>query len=137
SLAEEMDATLARELAAARIPDDMLSYVAAGDATWEAGRAAYDYGRQHEGDFRIPVAEAELLAPLQPEVLICGRANFYDHLDETKRGKPDEVEFFLKSTSAIIGPGHPVYYDPKLSKKYDYEVELGIIIGEAGRNIPV
>ncbi|MFQ5859841.1 MAG: fumarylacetoacetate hydrolase family protein, partial [Anaerolineae bacterium] len=135
SWAAEMDVTLARELAAARLPDDMVGYLEAGEPTWQAGQQAYEYGRRHDGPFRHPWPECRLLAPIQPRVLIMGGANFYDHLDETRRGKPSEVEFFLKSTSAVIGPGEPVYYDPQLSQKYDYEVELGIVIGRAGRNI--
>lgn len=136
-LAETMDTTVGRELAAARIPDDAVTYIRGNEPTWSAGREAFEYGLAHEGPFRHPRMRCRLLLPIWPRVLIMGGANFYDHLDETKRGKPDEVEFFLKSTSAVIGPNEPVFHDPKLSQKYDYEVELGIVIGRAGRNIPL
>ena len=46
--------------------------------------------------------DVELTAPLIPRTIICGGANFHDHLDETNRSKPDEVEFFLKSPLCVV-----------------------------------
>ena len=35
----------------------------------------------------------------------------------------------------MVGPTATVRYDPKVSDLYDYEVELGVVIGKAGRDI--
>lgn len=45
--------------------------------------------------------------------------------------------FFIKPTTAFIGPTDPIEYDPGLTSKLDYEVELGVVIGLTGRDIPV
>lgn len=128
---------LAAELARARLPLRMVDYLQAGSHTWSAGQQAFTFGVANDGPWRLPHSAARLLAPLQPPVLIMGGANFYDHLDETQRGKPDEVEFFLKATAGIIGPGQPAAYDPQLSRKWDYEVEIGIVIGKPAFRVAV
>ncbi len=83
------------------------------------------------------LSELTLAPPFMPRIIICGGANFADHLDETHRAKPDHVEFFLKSPTSIIGAGQDVRMDPALSQKYDYEVELAVIIGRTARDVPI
>jgi acylpyruvate hydrolase len=83
-----------------------------------------------------PLVDLTLAPPFQPRIIICGGANFADHLDETHRAKPDHVEFFLKSPTGVIGAGRDVRMDPRLSHKYDYEVELGVVIGRTARDVP-
>ena len=107
-------------------------YIAGGPQLWNSAREVL---RQADGA-ALPWDESDLLAPLHPGAIICGGANFHDHLRETGRAKPDRVEFFFKSPTTVIGPRDDVRMDPRLSAKYDYEVELGIIIGRAARNVP-
>jgi 2-keto-4-pentenoate hydratase/2-oxohepta-3-ene-1,7-dioic acid hydratase in catechol pathway len=73
--------------------------------------------------------------PFVPRTIICGGANFADHLDETHRSKPTHVEFFLKSPTGVIAHGEPVRMDQRLSGKYDYEVELAVVIGREARRV--
>ena len=47
---------------------------------------------------------------------------------------PSEPIIFMKPTSAIIGPNDDVYLPPT-SKKGDWEVELGIVIGKECRYV--
>lgn len=49
---------------------------------------------------------------------------------------PDYPQFFTKPPTAVIGPGAPFYHDPNVTKRLDYEVELALVIGTAGRDIP-
>ena len=44
--------------------------------------------------------------------------------------------FFTKPPTAVIGPGAAVPIFPHLSTQIDYEVELAVVIGTAGRDIP-
>jgi 2-keto-4-pentenoate hydratase/2-oxohepta-3-ene-1,7-dioic acid hydratase in catechol pathway len=44
--------------------------------------------------------------------------------------------FFTKPPTAIRGPGDEVPIFPHVSTKVDYEVELAVVIGKAGRDIP-
>ena len=61
---------------------------------------------------------------------ICIGLNYADHAAETGAQVPAEPVVFMKATSAIIGPNDDVVI-PRGSKKTDWEVELGIVIGSA------
>lgn len=130
---------LAENLAAARIPEDgMVELIEGGDKALLAAKDAYQFIKDNASDISSKlISEVKLKAPIVPPTIICGGANFHDHLDETRREKPNEVEFFLKSAHAVIGPDEKVQYNTKITHKYDYEVELGIIIGKEARNVPV
>jgi len=60
---------------------------------------------------------------------ICIGLNYADHAAETGAAIPEEPIIFLKATSAICGPNDKVL-KPRGSTKLDWEVELGIVIGE-------
>jgi len=66
---------------------------------------------------------------------MCIGLNYSDHAAETGAQVPPEPVLFLKATSAISGPYDDVRI-PRGSKKTDWEVELGVVIGKAGRYIP-
>ncbi len=55
--------------------------------------------------------------------------NFTDHAAESNLPIPSEPVVFMKATSCIQGPNDPVVI-PRGSKKTDWEVELGIVIGK-------
>jgi 2-keto-4-pentenoate hydratase/2-oxohepta-3-ene-1,7-dioic acid hydratase in catechol pathway len=59
---------------------------------------------------------------------ICIGLNYSDHAAETGNPAPAEPVIFMKATSAIIGPNDNVVI-PRHSKKTDWEVELGVVIG--------
>src|SRR5271170_2014926 len=59
---------------------------------------------------------------------ICIGLNYSDHAAETGNPAPAEPVVFMKATSAICGPNDNVVI-PRNSKKADWEVELGVIIG--------
>lgn len=75
-------------------------------------------------------------AVLRPPVVLCAGQNYRDHLAEKAPVLVSEPEFFLKAGQTIAAPGEPCTHDPKVTKKLDYETELGIVIGRAGRHIP-
>jgi len=54
--------------------------------------------------------------------------NYADHVAETKSTTPSEPVFFTKAISSLNGPDDAIQL-PKGSKKTDWEVELGVIIG--------
>jgi 2-keto-4-pentenoate hydratase/2-oxohepta-3-ene-1,7-dioic acid hydratase in catechol pathway len=133
---------LAEKIAAVRIPRNMVKLIEGGEKAYEAVTESKEYivsmGNKAEQELKgKKLEDVELTSPLIPRTIICGGANFHDHLDETNRSKPDEVEFFLKSPLCVVGPNETVEHEPKVTHKYDYEVELGIIIKKPGRFIPV
>ncbi|PLL12395.1 hypothetical protein C0V75_10560 [Tabrizicola sp. TH137] len=60
---------------------------------------------------------------------ICIGLNYADHAAESNLPVPKEPVIFLKANSAIIGPNDDVLI-PRGSKKTDWEVELGVVIGK-------
>ena len=60
--------------------------------------------------------------------LVCVGLNYVDHAKEANQPLPKEPILFLKAVSSICGPNDNVII-PKNSKKTDWEVELGIVIG--------
>ena len=61
---------------------------------------------------------------------ICIGLNYADHAAESGMPVPPEPVIFLKANSAIVGPNDEVLI-PRGSKKTDWEVELGVVIGKA------
>ncbi|MDZ4162480.1 MAG: ureidoglycolate lyase [Burkholderiales bacterium] len=65
---------------------------------------------------------------------ICIGLNYADHAAEAGMAVPPEPVVFGKWTSAICGPDDAVQI-PRGSVKTDWEVELGVVIGQGGRYI--
>ncbi|MGY2313978.1 fumarylacetoacetate hydrolase family protein [Pseudomonas sp. SDO5522_S412] len=70
----------------------------------------------------------------QVRKFICIGLNYADHAAETGAPIPDEPIIFNKWTSAIVGPNDTIEI-PRHSTKTDWEVELGVVIGQGGRYI--
>jgi ureidoglycolate lyase len=60
---------------------------------------------------------------------VCIGANYADAVAEQGKPAPTEPVLFLKSLSAICGPNDDLALPPR-SVKTDWEVELGVVIGE-------
>ena len=67
--------------------------------------------------------------------LVCVGLNYADHAKESGMAVPEEPVLFMKSTTAVSGPYDPVVL-PKGSKKTDWEVELGVVIGKTASYVP-
>jgi 2-keto-4-pentenoate hydratase/2-oxohepta-3-ene-1,7-dioic acid hydratase in catechol pathway len=65
---------------------------------------------------------------------ICIGLNYADHAAETGAKIPTEPVLFLKANSAICGPNDDTII-PRGSKKTDWEVELGVVIGKAAKYV--
>jgi len=65
---------------------------------------------------------------------VCIGLNYADHAEEAGMPIPEEPIIFNKWTSAIVGPNDPIQI-PRGSVKTDWEVELGVVIGEPGAYI--
>ena len=66
--------------------------------------------------------------------LICIGLNYIDHAAELGVDPPKDPVVFLKATSAINGP-HDTVVLPRGSKRGDWEVELGIVIGKRAKYV--
>jgi 2-keto-4-pentenoate hydratase/2-oxohepta-3-ene-1,7-dioic acid hydratase in catechol pathway len=65
---------------------------------------------------------------------ICVGLNYSDHAAESNMAVPAEPIIFMKATSSIIGPNDDVVI-PRGSKKSDWEVELGVVIGKTAKYV--
>ena len=70
----------------------------------------------------------------QPGKFVAIGLNFSDHAAESGLPVPSEPIMFMKATSCINGPNDNIEMVPN-SKKLDWEVELGIIIGKETKHI--
>jgi 2-keto-4-pentenoate hydratase/2-oxohepta-3-ene-1,7-dioic acid hydratase in catechol pathway len=83
----------------------------------------------------VPVETVKLLSPiLNPEKILLLAVNYLSHSKEQNVKPPTEPYLFTKFRNALIGPGDSILI-PKMSKKVDWEVELAVIIGRAGKYI--
>ncbi|MDH4150737.1 MAG: fumarylacetoacetate hydrolase family protein [Betaproteobacteria bacterium] len=112
---------------------DMTRLIAAGDAGVEAVRVAV---KSAPPSARTPLVQVKLLSPLLPSLILCSGENYWDHRDEKPEVTRKDPEFFLKTALGVIGPGDDIVRDERVTQKLDYETELLIVIGKAGRHIP-
>lgn len=84
-----------------------------------------------------PIDRVRFLAPIpRPKKnVICLGHNYAEHVRERQAEIPTAPVFFTKAPSSVIGPDAPVTYHP-VTTQLDYEVELAVIIGKQGLNIP-
>lgn len=120
-----------------RVPTgDLLALLEAGPDALAAAR-----GVESAGGTGVPLASVELLPPIRrPGKLLAVAGNFQAHIEEGGGTRVDKTKIvpklFIKPSSAIIGPGEAVAL-PTVSDALDWELELAIVIGTRGRDIPV
>lgn len=93
----------------------------------------------------VPLQLGALLPPLTcpDRDILCTGWNYLDHFEESKGRRegqdpddmPDHPTFFGKAPGVVTGPYGPIQFDAALSSKWDYEAEVVIVIGRAGRSI--
>ena len=69
-----------------------------------------------------------------PQKFVGIGLNYTDHAEETGAKPPPEPIIFLKANSCISGPNDEIIM-PRNSKKTDWEIELGVIIGKRAQYI--
>lgn len=84
----------------------------------------------------VAAAEVSLLPPSwAPEKVFCVGLNYRDHIAETGRDLPTYPVLFPKFASSLIAADQAIPV-PTESIQVDYEGELAVVIGRAGRRIP-
>jgi 2-keto-4-pentenoate hydratase/2-oxohepta-3-ene-1,7-dioic acid hydratase in catechol pathway len=86
----------------------------------------------------LPLSSARLMAPItNPGKIVAIGLNYLDHCREQNIPAPTVPIVFTKFTTAIIGPGDTIRWDPTLTDQVDYEVELAVVMGRTARNVSV
>ncbi|MGQ4871926.1 MAG: fumarylacetoacetate hydrolase family protein [Candidatus Thorarchaeota archaeon] len=76
-----------------------------------------------------------LAAPVpRPGKIIALGLNYRDHIEETGREVPKEPVIFAKFPSSVVGPDEEIPFPP-ITKRLDWEVELGVVIGKTCRAV--
>lgn len=70
-----------------------------------------------------------------PEKIFCVGLNYADHVVETKRDKTEDPAIFVRFADSQMGHLEPMLVPPE-SSHLDYEGEIAVVIGKAGRRIP-
>lgn len=111
--------------------DDVGKVLRAGAAGLEA---AHDARATRVG--ARPYDPTRLLRPvLAPGAVVCVGLNYRTHILEMGREIPRDPTLFTKLPRALTDPFADVVL-PRHSDKLDYEAELAIVIGAAGRDVP-
>jgi acylpyruvate hydrolase len=144
------------KLADAIIPSSMIDFLSNGERGLKAAEEAVEFFNG-EPDPRgiygekigLTLDEVRLMPPVpRPGKLYCVAVNYFDHatesikdpekrLNEIQRIKKlslTEPVIFQKPPALIVGPRDAII-KPKVSDKLDYECELAVIIGKAGKYI--
>jgi len=117
--------------------------VAKKAARYVAGKNPEEQRKLGRAGALLKSSQAKLLAPIawpRKNAVMLG-INYREHVDEGARARSLEIKypewpvFFTKPAISVIGPNGKVVRH-KVTDKLDWEVELAVIIGKKGRNIP-
>jgi 2-keto-4-pentenoate hydratase/2-oxohepta-3-ene-1,7-dioic acid hydratase in catechol pathway len=143
---------LARERGAVRrgrggFPKTMLELIQGGaDALAAAGEALAHgealLGRHGvdglvERKLGLPAAKARLEAPIPRPArnVFCLGRNYKEHAAERGAEAPPHPVYFTKVPESVLAPGGKIVHH-EVTQELDYEVELAVVIGVGGRDIP-
>lgn len=79
------------------------------------------------------LADARLLAPVQPPNVFAIGLNYRKHADESGIKHPPRPVIFIKANTSVIGPEEPIVLPAMAPSEVDYEAELAIVIGRTCR----
>lgn len=112
-----------------KLPTDMISFLAAGDAAMAAAQKA------SEAD-AVALSDVTLEAPImKPGKVMAIGLNYGDHVKEAGLDIPENQIWFTKSPTGCVGEGADVL-KPAVSDMVDWEAELVMVIGKRARNVP-
>jgi 2-keto-4-pentenoate hydratase/2-oxohepta-3-ene-1,7-dioic acid hydratase in catechol pathway len=96
-----------------------------------SGATAAPTGRE------LALADVRLRAPIVPKKFFHTAGNFREHHEESKNVNWSHPVLpwivFFQNVDAIIGPDDPIIYPEALTNELDYELELAVVIGKAGK----
>jgi len=132
--------TVGNERPAVLVDDDTAVYLPSsfGDLTgsfWSDGPARVAaWLRSGDEPERVAPGERRGAPIATPQKIVCIGLNYADHAAESGQAVPSEPIVFLKSPGTIVGPTDDILI-PRGSVKTDWEVELGVVIGQRARYV--
>ena len=116
---------------------DMLDFIRQGpDALKTAQALIGEMGVDAASPFTYTADQAQILAPISnPSKVIAVGLNYWDHCRENDIDPPQVPILFTKFTTAIIGPGDAITWNPAVTQAVDYEVELAFVVGKEAKGV--
>lgn len=119
---------------------DMLVLVAGGERSLARVRSLVE---RAPAEAERDLSAIRFLAPIPRPTknVFCLGRNYPEHAAESLRARGQEVKmpaypnYFTKAVTSVTGPYDPIPYDPRITQRMDWEVELAVIIGTGGRYI--
>ncbi len=122
------------EAAGGALPNDMLAFLQLGDAGLKAAKKVAT--KKVAADHGVALDDVKLMSPItNPNKVVAIGLNYLDHIKESNAAVPKIPIMFTKYTTSIIGDGDEVRWDPTISEKVDWEVELAVVIGKAAYRV--
>ena len=118
----------------AGLSGSMGDLLAGGEAALEALRAAARSAAALGKPGDVPSDRRIAPVPRPGKVIAVG-LNYHDHASEGGVELPTVPMLFAKFSTAVIGDGATVEWDPELTSAVDLEAELGVVIGRTARNV--
>ncbi len=138
--------TLAAVAGAPPLPASLLDLIDRGPAEWrrisEFLTAELSGGAKHAGTYALGETRLHAPIPRPSKNVFCVGRNFLTHIEEGARARATEAKlpeapvFFTKPPTSVVGPYDDIPWDRSVTQQVDWEVELGVILGVGGRNIP-
>lgn len=130
-------AALCQRLNAATLPDSVFELLEHWDDNLPKLQALTEQATA-QTDLVLIDTDATLPPVLYPGKILCAGANYYDHLQEMNvpaEKKDQRLFFFFKpARQATIGDGQHAAI-PKNCQKYDWEIELAMVIGKKAKDL--
>ena len=130
----------------------MQAFIEAGAKALQVARKAEKYIAMNSGDDQkklartgalLKLGQAKIMSPIpwpRKNVVMLG-INYREHVDEGARARSLEIKypewpvFFTKPATTVIGHRGKVIHH-KATDRLDWEVELAVVLGKKGRDIP-
>ena len=137
----------AQRLAGLLFPSDMIALLGAGDVGRRAADQAIDAASKHAESFggrtSYEMSEVRLLAPVPRPRVIRDFLTFEGHMLTAGKalGRPSippvwyEVPAYYKGDPDTVSGPDDIIEWPKYCEKFDFELELAVVIGRRGKNI--
>lgn len=94
------------------------------------------FGEWRKTGERVKLREGDLLAPVTPSKVVALGLNYRDHAKEMGMKIPEDPILFIKPSTSVIGPTQPILYPAGgITKRVDYEAELGIVIKKKCKDV--
>ncbi|WP_458764956.1 fumarylacetoacetate hydrolase family protein [Cupriavidus basilensis] len=106
-----------------------------GAALRQAGiDAIKELGDKSHADFALAEIDAYRPVVADPDKILCAGLNYDEHVQETKKQRTERPTIFMRVAASQVAHEQPIVL-PLESDRLDYEGEIAVVIGKAGRRI--